>query len=151
VSKPKNRKLKIDENVTQSFTKIDQVQNLIETVGAKGGVGAQVKEIAQSQVKLQDQIKLDLGEINSRGTLTKLMIGSDKKLVSSMEQKMEQNSVMIQQLEQLKLQTKNTGDVEQLQETIDLMIYQNTSLQSKVEKENKTNGLFGWFVNFFNQ
>ena len=143
---------KIDESVTQSFTKVsDQVQNLIETVGAKGGIGTQVREIAQSQVKLQDQIKLDLGKINSRGTLTKLMIGSDKKLVSSMEQKMEQNSVMIQQLEKLKLQTKNTGDVEQLQETIDLMIYQNTSLQNKVEKENKTNGLFGWFINFFNQ
>ncbi|MFA7301675.1 MAG: hypothetical protein WC069_05170 [Candidatus Shapirobacteria bacterium] len=143
---------KIDESVTQSFTKVsDQVKQLVETTGAKGGIGTKVKEIAQSQTKLQDQIKLDLGEINSRGVLTKLMIGSDKKMISSMEQKMEQNRVMIQQLEELKLQTKNTGDVEQLQETIDLMTYQNTSLQNKVEKENKTNGLFGWFVNFFNQ
>lgn len=68
-----------------------------------------------------------------------------------MEQKMEQNRLMIQQLEELKLQTKNTGDLQQLQETIDLMTYQNTSLQNKIDKESKSNGMFGWLVNLFNK
>jgi hypothetical protein len=68
-----------------------------------------------------------------------------------MEQKMEQNRLMIKQLEELKLQTKNTGDLQQLQETIDLMTYQNTSLQNKIDKENKSNGIFGWLINLFNK
>jgi hypothetical protein len=142
----------LNQAVDESLTKVsDQVHQLINTVGAKGGIGQQVKEIAQNQTKLQDEIKSDFGELNSRGTLTKFMVGSDKKLIKSMEQKMAQNRLMIQQLEQLKLQTKNTDDLQQLQETIDLMIYQNTSLQNKVDKENKSNGLFGWLVNIFNQ
>jgi len=142
----------LNQTIDESLTKVsDQVHELIETVGAKGGIGQQVKVIAQSQIKLQDEIKLNLGELNSRGTLTKLLVGSDKKLIRSTEQKIEQNQLMIQQLEQLKLQTKNTSDLQQLQETIDLMTYQNTSLQDKVNKENKSNGLFGWLVNLFNK
>ncbi|MFA5750119.1 MAG: hypothetical protein WC895_02770 [Candidatus Shapirobacteria bacterium] len=140
----------LNQTVNDSFTKVsDQVHELIETVGAKGGIGQQVREIAQSQTKLQDEIKLDVTQLNSRGTVSKFFIGSDKKLIKSMEQKMEQNRLMIQQIEELKLQTKNTGDLQQLQKTIDLMTYQNTSLQKKIDKENKSNGMFGWLVNLF--
>jgi hypothetical protein len=140
----------LNEDVTQSFTKVsDQVHQLIDTVGAKGGIGQEVKVIAQSQTKLQDEIKSDFDNLNSRSALTKLLVGSDKKMTKSLEQKVEQNRLMIQQLEQLKLQTKNTGDLQQLQETIDLMTYQSTSLQDKIDKENKVNGMFGWLVNLF--
>jgi len=142
----------LNQNVTQSFTKVsDQVKQLVETTGAKGGIGQEVKTIAQNQTKLQNEIKADFDNLNSRGVIAKLMIGSDKKITRSLEQKMEQNRLIIQQLEQLKLQTKNTGDLQQLQETIDLMIYQNTSLQSKIDKESKANGLFGWITNLFNK
>ena len=68
-----------------------------------------------------------------------------------MEQKMEQNRLMIQQLEQLKLQTTNSGDLQQLQQTIDLMTAQNTSLQDRVDEENKINGMFGWLINLFSK
>ena len=141
----------LNQTVDDSLTKVsDQVHQLIDTVGAKGGIGQEVKEIAQSQTKLQDEIVSDVAKLNSRGTLAKFFIGSDKKLIQSMEQKMEQNRLMIQQLEQLKLQTQNAGDLQQLQETIELMTYQNISLQNKVDKEAKSNGIFGWLVNLFN-
>jgi len=142
----------LNQAVDDSLTKVsDQVKELIETTGAKGGIGQQVKEIAQNQTKLQEEIKLDITQLNSRGTAAKFFIGSDKKLIKSMEQKMEQNRLMIQQLEELKLQTKNSGDLQQLQETIDLMNYQNTSLQNKIDEENKIKGMFGWLVNLFNK
>lgn len=142
----------LNQAVDDSLTKVsDQVLELIDTVGAKSGIGQQVKAIAQDQTKLQQEIKSDVTQLNSRGTMAKFFIGSDKKLIKSMEQKMEQNRLMIQQLEELKTQTQNQGDLEQLQLTIDLMTYQNTSLQNKVEKESKSNGMFGWLVNLFNK
>jgi len=142
----------LNDDVNQSLTKVsDQVQELIDTVGAKGGIGQEVKTMAQDQLKTQAQIKSDFEELNSRGAFTKLMIGSDKKLTKSLEQKMEQNRLKIQELEELKLQIKNAGDLEQLQLTIDLMTYQNTSLQNKIDKENKVNGMFGWLINLFNK
>jgi hypothetical protein len=140
----------LNQAVDDSLTKVsDQVHELIETVGAKGGIGQEVKEIAQNQTKLQEEIVSDVAKLNSRGTLTKFFIGSDKKLIQTMEQKMEQNRLMIQQLEQLKLQTQNTLDLQQIQETIELMTYQNISLQNKIDKENKSNGIFGWLISFF--
>lgn len=142
----------LNQAIDDSLTKVsDQVHELIETVGAKGGIGQEVKEIAQSQTKLQDEIVSDVSKLNSRGSVAKFFVGSDKQLIKSMEQKMEQNRLMVQQLEELKLQTQNTSDLQQLQETIDLMTYQNTSLQNKIDKESKTNGMFGWLINLFNK
>ncbi len=142
----------LNQAVNESLIKVsDQVKELIETTGAKGGIGQEVKKIAQSQSKLQDEIVSDVAKLNSRGTVAKFFVGSDKKTIKSMEQKMEQNRQMIQQLEELKLQTKNSGDLQQLQETIDLMTYQNTSLQNKIDKESKSNGMFGWLINLFNK
>ncbi len=142
----------LNQTVDASFSKVsDQVHQLIDTVGAKGGIGPEVKEIAQNQTKLQDEIKTTVNQVNSRNNLAKFFIGSDKKLIKNMEQQMEQNRLMIQQLEELKLQTKNTGDLQQLQETIDLMTYQNTSLQEKINQEYKSKGIFGWLINLFNK
>lgn len=142
----------LNKTVDDNFTKVsDQVHELINTVGAKGGIGQQVKEIAQNQTKLQDEIKSSFNQINSRSSVAKLFLGSDKKTIKTMTQQMEQNRLMIQQLEELKLQTKNAADLQQLQETIDLMTYQNNSLQEVVNKETKINGMFGWLVNLFNK
>lgn len=142
----------LNKNVDDSFTKVsDQVHQLINTVGAKGGIGQEVSKIAQSQTKLQDEIKYSFSQLNSRSSVAKLFLGSDKKTIKTMTQQMEQNRLMIQQLEELKLQTKNSADLTQLQETIDLMTYQNTSLQDVINKETKINGMFGWLINLFNK
>lgn len=142
----------LNQDIDDNFQKVsDQVHNLIDTVGAKGGIGQQVKKIAQNQTKLQDDIKTNVSSLASRSAITKFFVGSNKKTIQNMEQQMEQNRLMLKQLEQLKLQTKNSGDLDQIQQTINLMTYQNTSLQSKVDKENKSNGMFGWLLKFFNK
>lgn len=138
----------LNQNVDEAVNKVsDQVHELIETVGARGGIGQQVKEIAQNQVKLQQEIKDTIGNINSRSALAKFFMGSDKNMVKTMEYQMEQNRLMIQQLEELKLKFQNAGDLQQIQETIDLMLYQNTSLEEKIENESQIKGMFGWLIN----
>jgi hypothetical protein len=140
----------LNREINESTTKVsDQVHQLIETVGAKGGIGQQVKEIAQSQIKTQQEIKTDFEKINSQSKLSKLILGSNKLAIQSLSQKLEQNRLMIQQLEQLKSQTQNQGDLQQLQLTIDLMAYQNTSLQNKIDTESQSRGMFGWILNLF--
>ncbi len=142
----------LNQNLDDSFQKVsDQVHQLIDTVGAKGGIGQQVRDIAQNQEKIQDHIKLNLSQLASQSAVSKFFVGSDKKAVKEMEQQREQNRLLIQQLEELKTQTKNSGDLNQIQATIDLLTYQNTSLEEKINQENKINGLFGWLVNLFNR
>ena len=142
----------LNQNLNDSLQKVsDQVHNLIDTVGAKSGIGQQVSDIAQNQSKLQGEIKSSVAQLASRSAVSKFFIGSDKKAVRQMEQQMEQNRLLIQQLEELKTQTTNSGDLEQIQQTIDLMTYQNTSLQAKIDQENQVNSLFSWLLNLFNR
>jgi hypothetical protein len=58
---------------------------------------------------------------------------------------------MVQQLEELKLKTKNTADIQQLQETIDLITYQNNSLEEKINLESQSKGMFGWLAKLLNK
>lgn len=142
----------LNEDVDQSFSKVsDQVHKLIETVGAKGGIGQEVKDIAQNQTKNQENIKSSLAQLQLRKYFVKFFVGSDKKAVKNVEEQLVQSKLMIQQLEELKLKTKNSSDLEQLQQTIDLITYQNTSLQEKIDLENKSKGMFGWLVNLLNK
>ena len=142
----------LNQAVDEDLTKVsDQVLELIETTGAKGGIGQQVKEIAQNQQKVQEKIQSSFYELKSRGSFVRLLVGSDKKLTQALEKMTEENQQTIEQLVELKNQTKNQADLDQLEETINLMISQNTSLQNKLAKEKQVNGLFGWFVNLFNR
>lgn len=143
---------KLNEIIKDSFTKVsDQVHQIINTTGAKGGIGDQVKEIAQNQTKLQQEIKETFDNINSQGTLRKFLFGSDKQLIKTMEQKMEENRLMIEKLEQLKGTIKNAGDLENLQVTINALTNQKTSLQEKISRETRIKGVFGWLINLFNR
>jgi hypothetical protein len=140
------------EPVSESLSKVStKIQELVEIFWNKTDIGQEVKEMAQGQGKIQGEIKTYVDKLNSRGTLSKFFIGSDKKIIKSMNQKIEQNRVTIQQLEELKLQTNNSNDLQQLQETVELMTNQNNSLQNKISEENKSNGVFGWLINLFSK
>jgi len=142
----------LNQEVEDSVEKVStQVQELLDTVGVKSGIGQQVKEFAQNQQKNQEKIKSSVYELKNRGQLVRLFVGSDKKMTKALEQMTEENKLTIQKLEELKTKTLNQAEKTQLQETIDLMLYQNTSLGEKIAKEKQANGLFGWFVKLFNK
>lgn len=146
---PTNNQTK-NQNIDDSLTKVsDQVHQLISTVSAKGGIGQEVKEIAQNQIKNQENLKSSLAKLQLRKHFVKFFVGSDKKTVKNVEQQLEQNKLMIQKLEELKLKTKNPADLKQIQEIINLINNQNISIQDKINQENKTNGMFGWLINLF--
>lgn len=143
---------KLNEMIQGSFTKVsDQVHGIINTSGVNGGIGDQVREIAQNQTKLQQEIKETFDNINSQGTLRKFLFGSDKQLIKTMEQKMEENRLMIEKLEQLKSTVKNASDLENLQITINTLTNQSTSLQEKISRENRIKGVFSWLTSLINQ
>lgn len=117
----------------------------------KRGIGLQVREIAQNQVKKQEEIKKAYYELKNRGQLVRLFVGSDKKMTQALEQLNNENKLEIEKLIALKNQTMNEADKAQLQETIGTLTTQNTQLEEKIAKEKQANGLFGWFVKLFSK
>lgn len=125
------------------------VENILTTRTLRGGIGDQVKQIAQEQKQSQDQVKLQMDKVASRSGLLKSLIGSDYKALKEIAKQITQNELRIKQLTELKTKLTNVGDIAMVQETIDALIQQNTSLQEMVDAENMNGSLFGWLVRLF--
>ena len=138
------------ETAKENMSAVSQkVEELLTTQTEKGGIGEQVRQIAQEQKQAQDQIQTELGKVDSRGGLLKLLIGPNHQALKNMKKQMEQNQLRIQQLEQLQNQLINQGDITMVQETIQALTEQNTALQDRITLEEQSGSLLGWFFKLF--
>lgn len=138
------------ESAKENMSVVAQkVEELLTTKTTEGGIGEQVKQIAQEQKQAQDQIQTELGKVDSRGGLLKSLIGPNYQALKNMQKQMEQNQLRIQQLEQLENQLTNLGEITLVQETIQVLTEQNTALQDRIVLEEQTGSLLGWLFKLF--
>lgn len=128
-----------------------QVQMLLENKGLKGGIGDQVRVIAQEQVKVQSEIKNQLEKVDSRSDLVKSLIGPDFKAMTSIQELIASNSARLAELEQLKTELTSDTDIQSVEETIAALTDQNTALQDRLNLENSSRSLFGWLFRLFSK
>jgi len=138
-----------NQAATQNMSIVAQkVLELLQT-GTPGKIGDQVRQIAQEQNQAQNQIREQINKIESRENLLKSLVGSDFGAIKNLERLLEQNRLRIQQLEQLQNQLSNKADLTTVQETIQALVQENTSLQEFINTEEKTVSLFGWLFKLF--
>lgn len=121
-----------------------KVEELLAARTIKGGLGEQVRQIAQEQKQNLTQTQDGLNKLEARGELVKKLFGPDYKAIKNLNQQIEQNRLRISQLEQLKNQVQNQADKSLLQEAIEAFIAQNTALEEVVQSEENTSSLLGW-------
>jgi len=127
----------------------EQVEQLLTVKTTKGGIGEQVKQIAQEQKESQKKVDTELKKVNGRGSILKALLGPDYKALKNMSEQIAQNQLRITQLEELKTKLTFQSDITMVDEVIQLLTEQNTLLQEKIASEEKTSSLFGWlFKNF---
>ncbi len=126
-----------------------KIEEILSTRMTNSGIGEQVRQIAQEQKEAQQQIQTYLEKVEARNGVLKSIIGPDFAALKNMQKVMEQNQLRIQELTQLKNQLNNQGDIEKIQEAIQAMVDQNTALQNRINLEEKSGSLFGWFFKFF--
>lgn len=132
------------QNAVENMSNVaDQVQQLLQ-VRTSGGIGEQVRQIAQEQKQAQNQTQMELGNVDNRAGLLKSLIGPDYKALNNIQKVMEQNQLRIQQLEQLQNQLTNQSDITMIQETIQALTEQNIALQDRITLEEKSGSLLGW-------
>lgn len=127
----------------------DQVHQLLQSRINNTGIGKQVREIAQNQEKAQEKIKSSYNKLNSRKRFFSFLFGSDHKSLESLTSQLNENQERIDRLTELRDQIANQADSQQIQETIDSMTDQNTSLKDLVGSENKRKSIFGWVLKLF--
>ncbi len=126
-----------------------QVQTLLDTQSAAGGIGEQVRQWAKAQQQSEINIQEHLNKIEGKTGIARFLFGPNYESLNSLKQEMEQNRVRVQQLEQLKLKLTDQEDITNVQEMITLLQQENTALQEKIALEESNGGLLGWLVKLF--
>jgi hypothetical protein len=138
------------DTARQNMSMVAQkVEELLSDETNQGGIGQQVKDIANQQKQAQGEIKQQLDKLESRQGLMKKLFGADPKTIKNLKQQIEQNQLRIQQFQQLQNQTTNQADETQLQEMIQALTEQNTALADQVQIEEQVGSVFGWLIKLF--
>lgn len=134
------------ENMSEVAQKVEE---LLASPDRQGGIGEEVKEIAKEQKEAQLEIEEELNKMESKGNFFKRLFGPDYGAIRSLNQQLENNRLRMAQLEELSNQTQNKADQEQIQESVEVLLQQNTALQEHIQVEEKTSSLFGWIIRLF--
>ena len=137
------------EQLSSSQGVSDAVQDLLAMPDRQGGIGQQVRVIAQAQNDAQQLISGQLKQLESRSNFVKRLIGADHKAIQALKQEQLQNQLRIESLEQLLTETKNQSEIDQIQLAIEALVAQNTELGLKISESESTPSLFGWMFRFF--
>jgi len=136
------------QNAIQHMSEVaKQVQLLLQTT-TKGGIGEQVREIAREQNESQKQIEEELNKLESKSKLARLLTGTDSNALQNIKAQLVQNQVRVRKLEKLQSQLTSQSETALVQQTIQALNQENTSLQEKIATEEQTKSLLGWLLRF---
>lgn len=148
VSSPKATNSRSQNAYQHMSTVAKSVEVLLETK-IKGGIGEQVREIAQQQNQSQEQIQQNLDEVESRPGWFKKLFGADKKTIKNLNDQIGQNQLRLEQLTEIQTQLSNQSDQQTVQLAVETLTDQNTALQQVLGEEEQTKGIFSWLTSLF--
>lgn len=125
------------------------VQEMLQVAERNGGIGQQVRTIAQTQNQNQEKLEASLQKVQSRSELVKFFVGPNYGEINSAKKILEQNREQINQLNQVKNQLANQGDQQQLTEQIQLLEQVSLEIENSLGTAQKGFSLFGWMFRLF--
>ncbi|MFH1822936.1 MAG: hypothetical protein ABH830_04515, partial [Patescibacteria group bacterium] len=125
------------------------VQEMLQVADRQGGIGEQVRLIAQQQNQGEEQMEQAMEIVKNRGRLKKFLLGPDYKNLETVEEKLNQFDEQLENLKDLSETVENSSDQETLTNQITIMEQVRNQLQNEVMVEKKSFGLFGWLIKLF--
>lgn len=127
------------------------VQEMLKVADRNGGIGQQVRTIAQTQTQNQEKLEAGLQKVQSRSGFAKFFIGPNYGEINNAKKILEQNHEQIKQLNQVKNQLANQGDRQNLTEQIQLLEQVNLEIENSLNTSQKGFSLFGWMFRLFSK
>jgi hypothetical protein len=126
------------------------VQELLEVAdNTKGGIGEQVRVIAQEQEKTREQVADQIESIQQRNGIKTFLIGTNYRNLGALRSEMVNTENRLKQLNNLMEQTQNQSDQDTLQLQIQTMQAEQERINSFIQTNESKFSLFGWFVKLF--
>jgi len=141
------------ENSQQRRSQVaNAVQEMLNIANImSGGIGEQVRTIAQTQNQNQERLEVSLEKIQSRAGIVKFLIGSNYGEIKTVRQTLEQNREQIQQLNQIRTQIEDEGGQQLLSEQIAVLEQTNTEIEAFINDSESTFSLLGWMFKLFSK
>ncbi|MFH1537218.1 MAG: trypsin-like peptidase domain-containing protein [Patescibacteria group bacterium] len=126
------------------------VQEIIKVAERNGGIGQEIKVIAQTQTQNQEKLEAGIQKIQSRSGFAKFFIGPNYGEIKNSQKLLEQNKEQIQKLNEARTQIMNQGDQLQIIEQIEALEQVSQQIETSLNESQKGFSLFGWVFRLFN-
>jgi hypothetical protein len=120
------------------------VQTLLQLADRNGGIGEQVRVIAQNQNQNQIKLQQSAESLQDRGGFLKFLVGPNYGELKNAQAALEQNKEQIKQLNQIRTQLSNEGDQQQLADQIKVLEQANQQVEITLTNAQGGFSLFGW-------
>jgi len=125
------------------------VHEMLQVADRNGGIGQQVKTIAQTQTQNQEKLESSLEKVQSRSDFAKFFVGPNYGEINNAKKILEQNREQVKQLNRVKNQLANQSDEQTLTEQIKTLEQANLEIEDSLETAQKGFSLFGWMFRMF--
>jgi len=125
------------------------VQSLLAVADREGGIGQQVKVIAQQQNDIKDRAADLIYAVGNRNKIKTFFIGTSYKNLGELRSQMVQTRNQIEQLKQLAEKAENAGDKTELQNQIQILEQEQMKMNDFITQNESQFSLFGWAVKLF--
>lgn len=120
------------------------VKEILMVAERSGGIGEQIRTIAQTQNQAQEQAEEAIQKAQKRSKFAKFLIGPNYGQLKKVEESLGVNAEQLKQLKELKNQVENSEDVAILEQEIYNIEQARADLELEVKNEKKGFSLFGW-------
>lgn len=121
------------------------VQSLQLIANREGGIGAQVRAIAQAQNDTASSSVAAIAKLESRGKLRTFFFGTDYKSVGQLRSDIATTQANLENLQKLVERAVSTSTKAELQAQISALQASQVSLNAFLKAHESTFSLFGWF------
>jgi hypothetical protein len=134
----KNRSLERRSEVS------DAVHSILESVDRNGGIGEQVRVIAQAQNEKYEEVEVLVEKIEKRSSFAKFFIGPDFNNIKKAKDSLKENKDKVEELESFKTQIKNKEDLDNIENHINTLKRVENEIAEILDREELGFSLFGW-------
>ena len=128
------------------------VQSLLSIASSTdGGIGQQVRVIAQQQNDSDATTSQAVEKVQSRSKIATFLFGSDYKNLGKLRSEMVTTKNRINQLNNLLSNIPNASDTAEIQAQIQTLEQEQTKIEDFIKSKESTFSLFGWLVKMFNK
>jgi len=151
-----------EENATNSKGQINAaehrsvvanfVQGLLKVADReKGGIGEQVRVVAQQQNQSDATATEAINKIQNRSKIKTFLIGSDYKNLGALRSEVVHTRNRLDQLNRLLPTVQNASDTVEIQNQIQTLEQEQTKIENFIKAQEGKFSLFGWLFKLFNR